>query len=144
MTVHHSVIMNHSQLNAHFPCYKILRYIKNLDMFRALLCSSSGGTIAWMLPLVSSHWNEWVFWCRITYICSLSLGFCMEKRDGTAQGCVIRLRVNFLTSQHIPLPPHPSPALYCRGSPRAFLEKHYRLRHHPKVVGDSMGWCRSL
>jgi hypothetical protein len=80
------------------------------------------------------------FLCRITSICSLSLGFCMEKRDVTAQGCVIRLRVNFLTSQHIPLPPQPSPALYC--SPRACLAKHYRLRHHPMESPTTLGCTR--
>jgi uncharacterized membrane protein len=58
--------------------------------------------------------GEQQFWCRITSILSLSLGFCMEKHDVTRESgfAWYDLGVNVLTSWHSPLPPHPSPASY--------------------------------
>jgi len=49
------------------PC---IRYIIILDMFRAVLCSSSGGQIVFLHPLVSSLSVNGRTVCRLTADCS--------------------------------------------------------------------------
>ena len=81
-------IVSNYQLNAQFLYSITIYYIIILNMFRAVLCSSLGGQIVLLQPLVSSLSVNGRTVCRLRADCSpLSTGILYCKESDDTRGC---------------------------------------------------------